>query len=323
MNLARGGSSWATPVLSDLPPDERYLIGVSGGRDSVALLHFLLERGFRRLIVCQLDHRLRGRSGKADARFVERLALTNGLPIELGSADVRKLAKDGKQSIETTARAARHAFFSASARRRRCTKIFLAHHADDLVETFLMNLFRGAGSEGLGSMQPVSVHQVKTTLLTVIRPLLGVWRTEIDGYVAINQLKFREDLTNRSLRPTRNRVRHKIIPFLEKEFGRGIRKTLWRTAIIATEENVLLQNSLPQSVRETAKLPVSNLRQLPVALQRRAIRGWLRERAIPDVGFELIEHVRALLEPKNGPAKTNLPGNRHARRRAGELFIEG
>src|SRR5882724_3813406 len=150
-----------TNLLRTFPFDGRYLIGVSGGRDSVALLHWLVNLGYRRLIVCHLNHQLRGRSSQADSRFVEKLVPTWNKNIafqvdfEPASADVRALAKRKKTSIETAAREARYSFFARVAKRRRCHTIFLAHHADDLVETFLINLFRGAGATGLAGMREV------------------------------------------------------------------------------------------------------------------------------------------------------------------------
>lgn len=143
---------WGREVLGALPNEQRYLVGVSGGRDSVVLLHWLLSLGYRRLIVCHFEHGLRGRAGKADARFVAGLAKKSGLKFDLGSAEVASLAAERRQSIETAARAERLRFFQTVARRRRCRTIFLAHHADDQVETFLLNLFRGAGARGLGAM---------------------------------------------------------------------------------------------------------------------------------------------------------------------------
>ncbi len=306
-------------LMGALPVRARYLVGVSGGRDSIALLHSLVARGYRNLVVCHLDHQLRGRSSAADARFVAALAKKFGLGAEIRSVDVAKRASAGKQSIETAARAARYDFFADMARQHRCKKIFLAHHADDLVETFLMNLFRGAASEGLRSIRPVSIHKVGKTKLTVIRPLLTTWRGQIDDYIAAHRLKFREDATNRSLASTRNRFRHRIIPFLEKEFGREIRRTIWRTATIAADESAFLEDSF--SPQTKTKLRVKDLQKLPVALQRRAIRSWLRDHAVANIGFDLIERVRALLDPIHGPAKVNLPNDWHARRRAGELFV--
>src|SRR5438445_5189056 len=115
--------------LRKYSPDTRYLIGVSGGRDSIALLHWLVNLGYKKLIVCHLNHQLRGRSSDADARFVEKLAAKYRVDFELGAANVRALAKKKKMSIETAAREARYSFFAKAAKRQRCHTIFLAHHA--------------------------------------------------------------------------------------------------------------------------------------------------------------------------------------------------
>ena len=241
-----------TKLLRSFPPDARYLIGVSGGRDSVVLLHWLISVGYKNLVVCHLNHQLRGRSSDADSRFVEKLVerynqksvgqtlrlpgrqtgkrnarlarATAHLDFEIGSANVRALAKKKKISIETAAREARYAFFAQIARRRRCHTIFLAHHADDLVETFLINLFRGAGSPGLAAMREISTRRIDKVDLTIVRPFLHVWRKEIDDYVREHGLRFREDPTNKNLDPLRNRIRHQIIPYLEKTLSRNIRQ---------------------------------------------------------------------------------------------------
>ncbi|HEY0369893.1 MAG TPA: tRNA lysidine(34) synthetase TilS [Chthoniobacterales bacterium] len=302
-------------IVSQFPPADRYLIGVSGGRDSIALLHALVRRGYQRLIVCHLDHQLRGRASAADARFVARVADALGLECETAKSDVREFAAAHRQSIETAARAVRYAFFLELARRRRCRTIFLAHHADDLVETYLFNLFRG----GARTMRPVSIHSLGKTKLTIVRPLLHVWRDAIDAYISAYSLKFREDATNAGAAATRNRMRHKIIPYLEKEFGRGIRKAIWRTAVVAQEEDAILES---MSAVPAERLDVRSLGKQPIALQRRAIRAWLQHHGVADVAFDLVESVRALLDPRATAAKVNLPRDRHARRRAGELFIE-
>ncbi len=290
------------------------MIGVSGGRDSIALLHWLLGLGYRKLIVCHLDHGLRGRASTADARFVERVAAASQLLFVAKRVDVRALAAEGKCSIETAARHARLELFAEVARRRRCRTIFLGHHADDLAETFLFNLLRGSGSEGLQGIRAVSKLSVRSVELTLVRPLLAVWREQIDGYVSEHRLRFREDASNLSLQPTRNRLRHRIIPQLEREFGRSVRQSLWRAAQIAGEEHAVLEEMMPPDL--------ASARKLPIALQRRAVRRWLREHEVADIGFALIESVRALLDPALGVAKVNLPDNRHARRRAGRFFIE-
>jgi tRNA(Ile)-lysidine synthase len=317
--------------LRGFPPDGRYLIAISGGRDSVALLHWLHQRGYRKLVVCHLNHQLRGRSSDADARFVEQLAAQCDVDLEMGSANVRALAAKQKISIETAAREARYQFFAQVAKRGRCRTIFLGHHADDLVETFLINLFRGSGTTGLGAIREVSKRRVEGDDLTIVRPFLGVWRGEIDRYVGKHRLKFREDASNENLAPLRNRIRRRIIPYLEKALGRNIRHSIWRAAMIAAEEEHWIEDQLLDAtdvdLRAGASsaegaLSVAELRDLPIALQRREILKWLRTRKITNVGFDVVESVRSLLDHNSRVAKVNLPQDRHVRRRAGKIFIE-
>ena len=335
-------------LIRNFPPDARYLIGVSGGRDSVVLLHWLINLGYKKLIVCHLNHQLRGRPSDADARFVEKLVATSNkkvvgqalrlpgqqkgkrsacpttgmshIEFKLGKANVRALAKRKKISIETAAREARYAFFAKAAKRHRCHTIFLAHHADDLVETFLLNLTRGAGLTGLAGMRDVSSRQIDGVDLTILRPLLSVWRSDIDKYVGEYRLRFREDATNKNLAATRNRIRNRVIPYLEKILGRNIRQNIWRTATIAAEEEKWLDNEVPDSTN--ADLAVPKIRALPVALQRRAIMKWLRTQNVSEVGFDVIERARSLLDEDAHIAKVNLPRDRHVRRRAGRIFVE-
>jgi len=306
--------------LRKFAPDGRYLIGVSGGRDSVALLHLLVERGYQKLIVCHLNHQLRGRFSDTDARFVQKLAAKYNVDLELESTNVREIAAKQKMSIETAARDTRYKFFAQVAKRHHTQTIFLAHHADDLVETFLINLFRGSGATGLGAMREVSKRRVGDVDLTVVRPFLGVWRNEIDRYVRKHRLKFREDASNKNLAPLRNRIRRRIISYLEKTLGRNIRQSIWRAATIAAEEETWIENQLPNS--NDAELSVAAVRDLPIALQRREILKWLREQKIANVGFDVVESVRSLLDHDARVAKINLPQDRHVRRRAGKLFIE-
>jgi tRNA(Ile)-lysidine synthase len=311
-----------TSSLRALSPGARYLIGVSGGRDSVALLHWLVECGYSKLIVCHLNHRLRGRSSRADAIFVQKLAAKYDVDLALGAIDVRARAVRTKQSLETAARDARYKFFAQVAKRRRCRTIFLGHHADDLVETFLINLFRGAGPGGLSAMRGVSVRKVDNVKLQIVRPLLGVSREQIDDYVRKHRLKFREDASNKDLAPLRNRIRHRIIPEIEKQLGRNVRGTIWRAATIAAEEENFFEALLPDKLSKLTALAVKPLRAMPIAVQRRMLHEWLRARDVPDLSFDLVERVRALLDLSNRAAKTNLPQDRHVRRRAGRIFIE-
>jgi tRNA(Ile)-lysidine synthase len=309
-------------IAAHFPPSRRYLIGVSGGRDSVTLLHRLTDLGYRRLIVCHLDHQLRGRASKADAQFVKHLAAQLNAECELERTDVAGLARETRQSIESAGRIARYQFFARVARRRRCRTIFLGHHANDLVETFLINLFRGSGPTGFAGIRQIARQTVDGLELEVIRPLLGVWRTEIDAYVESHRLKFRNDETNETFGALRNRMRRRIIPYIEKQFGRKVRASIWRAAAIAADEADWLTGLVDSKKTTGRELAVKELREQPRALQRRTIHRWLQSRDVPDLNFETIERVRALLDPEARAAKTNLPHDRHARRRGGKIFVE-
>ena len=262
---------------------------------------------------------MRGAASGADARFVEKVARNLGLDCEIGSTDVGVLAKRSKLSIETAARFARLAFFVEVARHRRCSRIFLAHHADDLVETALLNLFRGASPGGMAALRQVSIHGLGKTKLTILRPLLGVWRHEIDSYVRERALQFREDKTNAQLNSSRNKIRHAVLPGIEKTFGRDVSKAIWRAAMIWADEELFLDAMTPGT---ELRLDVAELRQLAIPLQRRTIVRWLRRNRVANVGFDLVEKVRALVDPSSSISKVNVPGDRHIRRRSKKIFLQ-
>jgi tRNA(Ile)-lysidine synthase len=302
-------------------PDEPQLVAISGGRDSIALLHWLHTHGFKKLLAVHLDHRLRAESGK-DAEFVQKFARSLGIECMVGNADVAALAKKQRLSIETAARHARHEFFARTAIERACPRIFLAHHADDQVETFLHNLLRGAGPSGLCGMSAVSALEIRSAKfsaeLQIARPLLGVWREEIDAYIAHHALPFREDASNADPRFTRNRLRHAAIPALTAALGRDVRAALLRTTELLRAEDAFL-SAQPELRAAPDALEVPALRLLPLALQRRLIHLWLQRHAIGSIGFAEVESVRSLLGSRG--AKVNLPGGLCARRREKRIFI--
>lgn len=301
-----------------LSPRRKYLVGVSGGRDSVVLLHWLLEGGIHNLVVCHLNHALRGRESGGDAAFVRRLAKRHDLEFESAKTDVAKLSRERSISLETAGRAARHEFFAEVARRQRCKRIVLGHHADDQAETVLMNLFRGSAT--LSGMRRESELTVGGRKLELLRPLLDATRDAIDTYATEHDIAFREDASNSSDAYLRNRVRHELLPTLQKVFGRDVRGSVVRAAGIAGAESELLDQLL-NDFNLCTELKVRELRQLHPALQRRALHRWLRARGVPDVGFEEVERVRAMLED-DAVAKVNLPAAMHARRRQGVIFLQ-
>lgn len=299
-------------ALKGISRRRRLLVGVSGGRDSMALLHALRALGFEKLTVCHLDHGLRGRTSRADAEFVRRSAA--GCGFESARAGTDEFAKSLRTSTESAARELRYAFFRECAKRRRCRTLLLAHHADDQVETCLFQFLRGSGAAGLAGMKPVGTRDG----LTIIRPLLAVGRGEIDRYIAENAIRFREDGSNASAAHTRNRIRHVVIPAIREAFGPGFRDAVLRAAEIFRMEDEWMGGQLPET---GARLSCRQLREMPDALRHRVVIRWLRKSGVPGPGFAETRRVLSLLDPGRGPAKVSLPGNLHARRRAGKIFL--
>lgn len=281
----------------------------------MALLYALVEAGWKRLVVCHLDHGLRGAASRRDAAFVRAAAARFGLVFETGFAQTAQFASENGLSVELAARTVRHEFFHTCARKHRCSRLLLAHHADDQVETILFNFLRGSGLAGLSGMKTSS----QLGSLTLLRPLLGVSRREIDAYVRQKRLAYREDQSNTSPAHTRNRLRHELLPEIERAMGPAFRQAILRNSAILAEENALLESLLPPPAQE---LRCADLREIPLALRRRTVLNWLRFHAITDAGFAEVERVLSLLDAASGPAKINLPGDRHARRRQGKIFLE-
>jgi tRNA(Ile)-lysidine synthase len=299
-----------------LAKEERYLVGVSGGVDSRVLLHILHMIGFRNLVVCHLDHGLRGAESVEDSKFVRRLAQRLGFASHIEK--VAGLPDTG--SIETAAREARLRFFAEAADRFSTESLFLAHHADDQVETFLINLFRGTGSFDNAAIKPESHMKIGQHSLRIRRPLLEVWKEEIYEFATMLRLKYREDSTNMSRQMVRNRVRHDLIPGIEKLMGRPIKRTLMRTIEIAASEGELLKSLVP-GMATKAQLETRELRKLGVPILRRTIHAWLRHHGIKDCGFDETEAVRLLID-RVEVAKINLPRGVFCRRRGGRIFLE-
>ena len=220
-----------------IAPGARVVAAVSGGSDSVALA--LILRELERERQCQLtgivhlNHGLREAAGD-DERFCEALAHQLGVRFFVERVDVRDLARAGRRSIEDAARQARYACFERTRASVQADVVATGHTRDDQAETFLLRLLRGAGTRGLAAILPVSGR--------VMRPLLEVRREELRAYLAERAQPFREDETNRELHIPRNRVRHELIPYIERELSPGITEILAREAELARQDHGRLQN---------------------------------------------------------------------------------
>lgn len=268
-----------------LPTGSTIVVAVSGGPDSLCLLHLLLrlapERRLR-LHVAHLDHRLRPDSAD-DAEFVVRTAGAWQIPVSVDQADVGTIAREQRRGIEETARAVRSRFLLERAQAIGATAIALGHTADDQAETVVLRLLRGAGPGGLAAMRPrrpanAQNHVPNQSPIVLIRPLLETSRAEVEAYCLEHQLAPRYDSSNESPIFTRNRVRGYIIPLL-KTYNPTIVATLGRTARVCAEEDELLSELTEQVWAEVAQIDASGVafdrqrwNRLHRALQRRLVR---------------------------------------------------
>lgn len=286
----------------------------------MTLLRILVGAGFRKLTVCHLDHGIRGGGARKDAGFVKELARELSLPFRLGTADVPAAARKERLSLEAAGRRARHAFWAECAREVGTRAILLAHHADDQAETMLFNLFRGAGLGGLAGMAPRTAIRVGRRTLQLCRPLLGFRKQELSAHAVAHGWTWQEDATNRSGRQTRNRIRNELLPLLNQLLDRDVVPPLLRTAELARLdveyfEEVLSGIELPRA------LALETIREWHPAIRQRLLHAWLTRHGIPEPGLREVRAALSLLEA-DSPAKANLPGDHHVRRRGGKLFLE-
>jgi len=321
-----------------LGPGDGLVVGVSGGPDSLCLLHVLLrlrEEFGLRLHVAHLHHGARGADADADAEFVASLAAEWGLPVTVERQDVPALAREHGMAFEETARRVRYTFLARLAGEVGAEKIAVGHNADDQAETVLMHFLRGAGLAGLRGMLPVTPITDYRLLnpfshhpaaggqrLVIVRPLLKIPRVEIECYCVDRGLAPRFDRSNLDTTYFRNRLRHELLPLLET-YNPNVRARLCHTAAVVAADYELLTQMQEQAWAEVVancssswgereKAVVFDLaawRALPVALQRAVLRqaAYRLRSTLRDVDFVHVESARRVaLEGETG-AEATLP----------------
>jgi tRNA(Ile)-lysidine synthase len=268
---------------------QKVLVAVSGGMDSMVLLHALhLLAGKHRwqIFVAHFNHRLRGRSSDADERLVRQTAAKLRLKFIGGDADVNAIAARSKLSIEMAARKMRHEFLARAASSRGISTVVLAHHADDQVELFFLRLLRGSGGEGLGGMKWRSKSPADQAV-SLVRPLLGFSKADLLAYARENKIRFRDDATNFSTDFLRNRIRNELLPLLRKKYQPGIDRAVLRVMdIVGAEAEFVGEATRKSSFRRSIRF-----NELPLAVQRKVLQQRLTALGLmPD--FELIEQLR-------------------------------
>ena len=296
--------------------DGPLVVGVSGGPDSLALLDCLARIcPAERLVVAHLDHALRPMSAE-DTALVARAAAALSLRFAAERADVATLARDGRQSLETAGRAARYDFLARVAHAAGAAAVVVGHNADDQAETILFHLLRGAGVGGLRGMAAAAPLPGRPDLW-LLRPLLGVARTDIEAYCAQTGLQPTTDASNIDPTFSRNRLRHELLPLLAT-FNPQIAQQLRETGALAAAEDELLSGLEDVAWREIARLsPPEQVRlgrdgwrNQPLALRRRLLRR-AAAACLPagaEVGFQTIEAARRTAEGAASGGRVSLPG---------------
>ncbi len=289
---------------------DRVCLAVSGGADSVALLRILLELRLELgivLAVAHFNHQLRGKDAEADEAFVADLARQHGLEVFAGRADVRAHALAAKLSVESAGRGLRYGWLIRLAEEQRFGSVATAHTLDDQAETVLMRFLRGSGTRGLAGIYP-SLEVRSGAQVRIVRPLLCVTREEVEAYLTSLGQNWREDESNLDHRFRRNRVRHALLPLLEREYNPNIRQVLSEAAELARAEEEYWQTRAEPEMEARMQLQQLSLKgfaDLPLALQRRLLRRFAEAN---DLALDF-EHVEKLRRCAGGELpKAELPG---------------
>jgi len=280
---------------------EKIVLGFSGGADSICLLDILHKLDYE-VVVAYFNHQLRP-SMDEEVQFVKSIAEKYKFDFKLGTEDINKFARKTKKGIEETARSFRYQFLIKIAKGTNSSSVVVAHHADDQVETILMNLIRGTGLKGLIGMDYVSYCEFSNSI-PILRPFLDVWKERIMSYCEENDLTFTIDKTNTDEVFTRNSIRANLIPCLEKynpKFKQGV---IRMSGILHDDHTFITQYSEKKNknvihLHKTnfVEINIKTLKQYPISVQRYIINGILREYF--DIGkkksFYLIENIRKVL----------------------------
>jgi len=281
---------------SMLAPGDRVMVAVSGGPDSVCLLHVLREAGVDVAGVAHFNHKLRGEESEEDERFVAALAEKLALPFYRAASDLREV----RGNLEQAARRARVEFFRSLIRDGAANRVATGHTRDDQAETVLFRFLRGSGLAGLAGIHPVTSDGF-------IRPFLAVTRAEVCDYLHSRKIVWREDSSNRETRFARNRIRHELLPLLAREWNPKIGDSLAHLADLAYEEERWWAATLDQAGSE---ISAEKLASAPRAMARRSVRRAIAKAKgdLRGVEFEHVERIIELAAKPTGAGRIRLPG---------------
>ncbi|MFC1666804.1 tRNA lysidine(34) synthetase TilS [Candidatus Omnitrophota bacterium] len=314
-----------------LQKHDRILVGLSGGPDSVTLLYVLFALTKEYLLnvhVAHLNHKIRGGESASDRRFCEEFAKKLNLDIVCEEIDVTKIAKEKNISLEEAARFERYGFFKRTADAKKIKKVAVGHTRDDQAETVLMRAIRGSGMLGLGGISPIKDIRG----LTIIRPLIEISRQEIEDFVRDNDLQFKHDSSNDKVIFTRNRIRHELIPYLQKNFNPNIKEILSNTAENLRLENEFLEKFARRKFRSMAKknksggiiIDIKKFKTQSEAIRKRVLRSALEEVKgnLRRFTYQHWKEMESLIDKRPGNSIVDLPGRINIVKSKDTLIVE-
>lgn len=295
--------------------DQKIVVGVSGGPDSLCLLDGLTRLDYS-VVVANFNHHLRPEAN-AETQRVREMAVSRGVPVTFGEKCVKQYAQKHALSIEEAARLLRYQFLFAEAKKRNAAAVVVGHNANDQVETILMNLLRGSGLAGLTGMSAYKLPNPWSKTIPLARPLLDIWREDILAYCKQQGLKPIYDRSNKEFVYFRNKIRHELVPLLEK-YRPGVQQRLWQMAHILEgdqkaleqEVNTRWENLQVERAPDYVAFKIENVLNLPKGLQRRMIRRvfhYLRPH-FTEVSFQVVEQTRQFLAHPPQSKEANLAG---------------
>jgi tRNA(Ile)-lysidine synthase len=306
---------------------QRVGVAVSGGPDSVLLLHFMNMQASRlglMLAAVHFNHHLRGAESDGDEAFVRDLAASLQIECLRGEAEVGRVARERRRNLEAVARELRYRYFFSLVDHGRLDCVATAHTASDQAETVLMRLLRGTGTRGLGGIYPLLEGKV-------IRPFLSLTRAEVMRELVARDIPFRVDSSNLNLRLQRNKIRLELLPLLAKEYNPEIILLLSQFADRARDDEACLERlarerAHPWRVREGGReerIPVRALLDFPPALARRVLRQMFQavRGSLPGLTYGHIESLRRFARDAQSGKTQNLPGGVLARKEFSWLVL--
>ncbi len=298
-----------------LMPGDKVIVGVSGGPDSVALLHSLnqIKDEYQiQLYVAHVNHLLRGAEAFADAQFVYDLAHGMGIQCSIQEEDIGRYARLNGLSEEQAGREKRYAFFEKLKIEVGAAKIALGHNLNDQAETVLQHLIRGGGLKGLGGMEPVRQNYI-------IRPLINILRQDIQAYLERNNLSYRVDKTNLEPIYFRNQIRMELLPLLQKQYNPNMIGLLAQTADILRQDEAYLEQNVREASEkilllknsDTVKIDLESFNKLHIAVKRRLIRKAIQllTGGLKEITFNHIDAIINLSFKNQGFKRLFLPQN--------------